>query len=218
MAEFLSPAFEVDQVSEHTPWQVTLTIEAGQFDELRREYERSPRQTFDVFTLDDHFTQGEGWLRSNRQRVLWDSQYRVFYVVSEDGRRTEMVAPHPTVRYRVALMRIVREMATVHCSRQGMLHMHASSLCSGTNGLLISGPKRSGKTSLLMTAWSPQRHFWPMIGSSWRPAERLDRAACQRSSIRQSSTPFPNWPNGSAVKRFTTIIAWRNFTARPNRG
>jgi hypothetical protein len=49
-------------------------------------------------------------------------------------------------------MRLVREIATAHCLRSGRIHIHGSAFSLNGRGVVITGPKMAGKTSLLMNA------------------------------------------------------------------
>jgi hypothetical protein len=47
-------------------------------------------------------------------------------------------------------MRLVREVATVQCLRKGLIHIHGSAFAHGGSAVVIVGPRRAGKTSLLV--------------------------------------------------------------------
>ena len=56
----------------------------------------------------------------------------------------------PTAR--VALMRVVREYAMLYATQAGWLILHAAAVCVGGDAFVIAGPKRAGKTTLLLHA------------------------------------------------------------------
>src|SRR5262249_6982123 len=53
---------------------------------------------------------------------------------------------------RSALFSVVRELATNHAQRAGDLLLHASAFTIGRRGVVIAGPKKAGKTTMLVHA------------------------------------------------------------------
>ena len=49
-------------------------------------------------------------------------------------------------------MRTIRELATIHCLRQGHLPVHAASFAIDRRACVLIGPKKSGKTTLLLSS------------------------------------------------------------------
>jgi hypothetical protein len=71
------------------------------------------------------------------------------------GSDVEVVARPGDLRVRIALLRIVREIATAHAhSRRRTLGLHAAAFAARGRACLVVGPKRSGKTTLLVHALS----------------------------------------------------------------
>jgi hypothetical protein len=64
----------------------------------------------------------------------------------------EVVVHHDDNWPRVALMRVVREIATAHAELNGALPVHGAAMRFGRSAAILAGPKRSGKTSLLLHA------------------------------------------------------------------
>jgi hypothetical protein len=81
-----------------------------------------------------------------------DSELEVFYSADVERRRIEVIAAAPRDATRIALLRVVREIATDHLVDRGWIPFHASAYSDAGRGVLVVGPKRAGKTSLLMHA------------------------------------------------------------------
>jgi hypothetical protein len=84
------------------------------------------------------------------QRTIYDRPLGVHYVVRPRGRCAEIVAPSPGGGLRVALMRVVRELATIHAAGRGALLLHAAAWGAGGPAIVLAGPKGGGKTTLLL--------------------------------------------------------------------
>ena len=157
--EFLAPAFEVEDSANHCEWSVRVVISSDWFDELQCESSRSCLNSFDCFTLDNQFTVCQGWVRHNRQRVLYDRQYQTYYIISENGRTVDFVVREQSRRYRVGLMRVIREMATIHCLQTGRVQIHAACYGRHHRAMVLAGHRRSGKTTWLLHALQYPEHF-----------------------------------------------------------
>ena len=99
----------------------------------------------DVVRLPTHSSSGEGL-------TLCDPQYRAFYRVSGDRRRCTVLVEKNSFRIRTPLMRIVREYVMNYAHRGGGFFLHASSFLLGGRPVIVTGPKRAGKTTLLLFA------------------------------------------------------------------
>ena len=92
---------------------------------------------------------------------------------------------------RVALMRVVRELAMIDAVARGGVLLHASVTAIGGNAVAMCGPKRSGKTTLLL-------HLLMSGGAAY---VANDRAV---------ATASPN--GGAGVRGLPTIVALRGDT------
>ena len=126
LQEFLTPAFSAEGPAVSGDWSVSLSSSGDWFDELEHESSRNRLSSFDCFTLDSQFTSCQGWVRPNRQRVMLDRQYASYYIISESGRSVDIVVRKKSLRYRVGVMRVVRELATVYSHQSGHVHFHAA--------------------------------------------------------------------------------------------
>jgi hypothetical protein len=102
----------------------------------------------DAFTRDGGFKR----LRSRRDPdgslVLLDAAVR--YVLR--GTEVTVLAESDGPPARLGLLRAAREIATTHALRLGRLHLHAAAADLHGHVVAIAGPRRSGKTTLLLHA------------------------------------------------------------------
>jgi hypothetical protein len=69
-----------------------------------------------------------------------------------EGNDTSILAPEDGPALRLALLRVVREIATAHALAQGWLHLHAAAVETEGTIVAFAGPRESGKTTLLLHA------------------------------------------------------------------
>lgn len=144
LEEFLTPAYTVSN---------NLAYEARVLVDLNRERYKSLSEgraagtSVDCFALDNSVISLPRWLHPSEEDVVYDNHFQVFY--TRRGNEFSIVAPPRHKPLRTPLMRVVREFTMNHCQRAGRLVLHASGIAWGDNGIIFTGPKRSGKTSLL---------------------------------------------------------------------
>jgi hypothetical protein len=109
--------------------------------------------TVEGFTFDGRFSQNRA--SRDKQGRLWmaDETEALAYRLDQSQRAVKIVSALSDSPTRVAVMRVVRELATTACLRDGLLPVHASAFV-GEDGraTMICGPKLAGKTSLLVHA------------------------------------------------------------------
>jgi hypothetical protein len=93
----------------------------------------------------------ERWPAHGSASVFHDSRREIFYVISDGGARVEIVARERTPKCRTALMRVVRELVMERVVSAGGILLHASAVAVSGGVVAMCGPRRSGKTSLLMS-------------------------------------------------------------------
>jgi hypothetical protein len=95
--------------------------------------------------------------RTNRRggMVLYEKAYRAFYEVSADRRDVAIVIEKDSVSIRTPLMRTVREFAMNAAQAAGDFFLHASCFSVRGRAVVIAGPKKAGKTTLLLFACRP---------------------------------------------------------------
>ncbi|MEQ9641167.1 MAG: hypothetical protein RIM84_14180 [Alphaproteobacteria bacterium] len=92
-----------------------------------------------VAALDHTFDGGE--------RTLYDPDFDLFYVVGEH--RVRIVARRDNLRARLRLLHILREVGLATACQRRALILQAAALIVDGQALLVVGPPRSGKTTLL---------------------------------------------------------------------
>jgi hypothetical protein len=85
-------------------------------------------------------------------RLLWDERHQVFYEIVAGRASIRILAATDHVEARVALMRVVRELAAVASATEARVHLHAAAFALGDAGAAIVGAKGAGKTTLLLHA------------------------------------------------------------------
>ena len=104
-----------------------------------------------VFVMDSGVLSYPRWTPgAAATRVAFDEGSGVFYLRSQA--HVELLAAANTFKLRLPLLRTVRELATRSLGRADALRMHAACFRRGDEAALILGPKRAGKTSLLVHA------------------------------------------------------------------
>ena len=110
------------------------------------------------FTLDSGIVTGRVWQAGDGGEVVSDEARDVFYRRPPDEPGVvEIIASSDTAAARVALMRAIREYAMLYASRAGGLMLHAAAVCLGDEAFVIAGPKKAGKTTLLLHALRNER-------------------------------------------------------------
>jgi hypothetical protein len=192
LAEFLGPDFAIAPPAnaDHT---VVLDVDTGRYLDLWRRGPDPDGTWIDCFALDTGAVRLPHWRSGTDELVVFDAEYRVFCVVSADRRTIRLVAPRLGLSMRNTLMRVVRELAMIASERSGALIVHGAAALVGGAGLLLAGPKKSGKTTLLVHLLSrPDSEFV----ANDRVAVTLERAG------------------GAALRGMPTIVAIRARTAR----
>ena len=147
LEENLTPSF-CAAVAEQPLRVVTKIVDPGRHRALLEHGPASPLQQVTCFGFDGHGGACTRW--KSAPTTLYDDELGVFYELNEEGSRVEVIAPSSRPSTRIALLRLVREFATHHLASQGAVQIHAAALEHNGRGILIVGPKRAGKTSLLI--------------------------------------------------------------------
>lgn len=129
---------------------VRLEIDSARYLELRRAGPDAGGAQLDCFALESSTVRLPLWRSASDALTLFDAEYRVFYVVSADRREIRLIAPRFGLSVRNSLMRVVRELGMIGTERAGGLVLHGAAVLLGGQGLVFAGPKKAGKTSLLL--------------------------------------------------------------------
>jgi hypothetical protein len=81
---------------------------------------------------------------------VFDAQFDTVYEIDPSARRVDIVTMPGRTRVRGSLLRVVREFAMNHAHERG-LFLHASAVAAVPDGaaLVVTGPRSTGKTTLL---------------------------------------------------------------------
>jgi hypothetical protein len=151
LEEFLLPGFER---ADDAPWDRRVVLDTD-----RRRYVEilsrgpSPSGARPVcFVLDGRAVAHPEWRAAGQERVVFDESYGAFYCVGPGSGDVRVLTDGGSARTRVALMRVVRELAMAASVEGGALLLHAAAYALGEQGVVLAGPKGAGKTTLLLGA------------------------------------------------------------------
>ncbi len=148
LEEFLCPHFQlVAEKSCHA--HVKLSVDPKHHEQLAKQGPAGG--TENAFSLDSQMIQLPRWNDSSVELALFDESFNVFYLL-RDSSDIEIVATSFDRKTRSPLMRVVRELAMNHGQDAGGLFVHGSAFAVGDRGVVLAGPKRSAKTTLLIHA------------------------------------------------------------------
>jgi Ser/Thr protein kinase RdoA (MazF antagonist) len=157
--EFLVPAFER---AEDVAWdrRVVLDTDPERYAEtLGRGPSPSGARPV-CFVLDGRAVVHPEWKATGPERVVFDESYRAFYCLRPANGDVRVLTEGGVGRSRVALMRVVRELAMSTSIEGGGLLLHAAAFACGEQGVVLAGPKAAGKTTLLLHALAAGKaHF-----------------------------------------------------------
>jgi hypothetical protein len=104
-------------------------------------------------TLDSGIVSGRVWQAPDAAEVVFEEPREVFYRrPPHESRVVEVITARDTAAARVGFMRVLREYAMLYASRAGWLLLHAAAVSVGEDTFVIPGPKKAGKTTLLLHA------------------------------------------------------------------
>jgi len=158
LAEFLGPAFaarprnSLPAGTDEAQHVLHFERAPAEHARLRRALASVPLQEIEAFTLDGSFSCHRGWDDPDGRRWIHDKQHDAFYGVDPEARSIRVVAPADSTLPRLGLMRVVRELATTALLRSARLPVHGAAFIHEDAAILVCGPRRSGKTSLLIHA------------------------------------------------------------------
>lgn len=149
LAEFLTPAFAPGN-AEPVDCRVSVVADAERLAAARAAV---PADAAPVTCL----VQDRELIRLPARRVggaltVRDDAAGVAYLVSPDRRHVTLLTAAGNTAGRTALMKVVREVAMSAAWRPPGLVLHAAAFALDGHAALLAGPKRAGKTSLLLHA------------------------------------------------------------------
>ncbi len=148
LEEFLCPHFQGDEEARPAAVGVTLLEDDAAYAGLERGGPREDGKHIDCFALDSEVIRLPLWNRGTGVAVF-DRDYRAFYRRDAKG-DVAIVTSADNRAIRTPLMRVVRELAMNHCHARGGLFLHAAAVSAAGRGLILTGRKAAGKTTLLL--------------------------------------------------------------------
>jgi hypothetical protein len=152
LQDFVTPQFAADDGE--TPHRtIRLVVDAREHARLAARGPDPAGRSIACFTLDAGIVTARVWRGPGAAETAFDEPSGVFYR-REPAEPTvvEVIAARDAGPARVALMRALREQAMLYAARAGWLLVHAAAVCLGEEGFVIAGPKRAGKTTILLHA------------------------------------------------------------------
>jgi len=174
LREFFCPAFQVAQsttpdwtVSLHSDptrpvvWNKTRTPVSEQEMLEEERLNASPAdQLIDCFSLDGRFTQHRILRRERSYFSIRETVRAIEYEIDRRERQVRVTVPEHPRLHRLTLMRVVRELATIQAQNRQMLPIHGAAFRVENRAYILTGPKKSGKTTTLLRALqSPEASF-----------------------------------------------------------
>ena len=156
LAENLYPGFDLVEIDE-PDWLIEVLIDPETHNQLLIRRDQSLARPSTCFGFDGH--PGEIFSWDCDPGMFHDDELGLFYCSDIEHRRIVVLADVARDSIRIALLRLVREIATDHLLMLGWLPFHAAAFADKGRGILVVGPKRAGKTSLLLHALeAPSSH------------------------------------------------------------
>ncbi len=148
LTEFLHPFFGVAEEPRRFDVAIELMEDVALFDALMQQGSVDSEAHKEVFALDNSIITLPVWNDETEWLTMYESKFRTFFQVRPDHREVRLITGERP-RFRIPLMRVLREYVMNHYMQQGGVFLHASGVAFGDNGLLMVGTKNAGKTSLL---------------------------------------------------------------------
>jgi hypothetical protein len=153
LAEFLGPAFDIGASDTGSADQrVRLTVSADAYARLSEARGRAPRDEIEGLGYDGRFSRHRYFADDEGRTWAHDERWHLFFGVDAGARSVVIVARCHDDHARVGLMRVVRELATAALTNRKRLPVHGAAFEMDGRAVLICGPKRAGKTTLLVHA------------------------------------------------------------------
>jgi hypothetical protein len=150
LIEFLTPQFSLVDAHD-ADHEVCLRSDPAEHARLQSRMLAHSCVEMEVFSFDGYLSLMPAWIEHG-VRWLCEAKQALFYGIDDHARTVHLVAAESQSRYRHVLMRVVRELASVARLQAGHLPIHAAAFETGGGGVLLCGPKYSGKTTLLIHA------------------------------------------------------------------
>ena len=149
LEEFLTPAFDV-VADVAADVRVTVVEDTARFESLRDAGPSPDGREIEVFALDRQAIRLPHWRQAGPGTTVFDDRFGAFYEATPDRRHITILARAGEIAPRTSMMRIVRETVMNHTYRRGNLFLHAAGCAVDGRGVVVAGPSKAGKTTLLL--------------------------------------------------------------------
>lgn len=152
LCDCLEPHFR-SSAPDHGDWRVASSVDPDRFRELMERGAHAGRETVPFFALDSRIVALPRWNADDPQETLaFDEEFDVLFTVRRGLREVDVLAREPRPWRRVALLRVVRELAMEDATHANGVLLHAAAFERDGVTYVIAGPKNAGKTTLLIHA------------------------------------------------------------------
>jgi hypothetical protein len=150
LRDCLAPHFDA-QRARAGDWTVTFTADPDGYRALASLGRTAGGEAVPFFTLDSGLAAFPQWNGGRAGDIVaFDDEFDVFYSVRRERCEVDVLARDLRPWGRVALLRVVRELAMEEAYAAGGIFLHAAALEHDGIVHLIAGPKHAGKTTLLI--------------------------------------------------------------------
>ena len=159
LSESMTPAFSVDADVTSAAVRIHVVVDPKRHQRLLSAGPAEAGELVPFFGFDGHSAEFQRC--AGVDNCVQDSELRLFYTLAgavagppdspnPPAPIIEIIAQQWRASIRVALLRMLRELASQRLPARQCRQMHAAALENDAHGLLICGPRRAGKTSLLL--------------------------------------------------------------------
>ena len=155
LSEFLSPQFSQTPpagTAEQTQpdWTLETRVDPRAYNHLRESLTLGAKgRHIDCFSLDGEYETGV-LLQEDPHRLIFSERRKAFLRMDLLNHNIEILTERIGKASRMAMMRVLRELAIAHGVRAGAISLHASAFEVDGKAFVVAGPRRSGKTSALL--------------------------------------------------------------------
>jgi hypothetical protein len=131
--------------------EVELVIDPVAYRDLRARGRTDTGPDLEGFAQDSQPSMLEPWQSSPDVVTVRNRKLPGFYRLFRARAAVEILVGDKTSRYRTTLMRVVRELAMDRVVATGGVLVHGAAVAANQRVIVVSGPKRCGKTTLLLS-------------------------------------------------------------------
>ena len=152
LRDCLEPHFRCEPACDGN-WCVAFSTDPERFRRVMAQRVHTAHESIPFFTLDSRVVALPRWNPEGAEvTVAFDEEFEVFFTVCPARREVEVLARELRPWTRVALLRVVRELAMEEALLEGGVFLHAAAFERDGVTYVIAGPKNAGKTTLLTHA------------------------------------------------------------------